>query len=249
MAGIILGSLFKQFLKMKNLEKKILGSGKKIKNLSKNEKEQLIKELIGFESYIASLWESAKIPYPVHLAGGNEKQLIKIFEEINPCDYIFSTYRSHYHYLLAGGLPEKLKEIILRGNSMHVFDKNLNFFTSSVVAGTPAIAAGVAWALKQKGSKNKVWCFIGDGAEDEGHFYEAVRYVDGWSLPCIFIIEDNDRSVETPKKARYGKSKMVWPNCVRRYFYKPTHPHVGTGKIVNFSKDGKSDGEVGGTLT
>ncbi len=198
-------------------------------------------KLIEFEKEIILLWEDAKIPYPVHFSGGNEDQLIEIFKEIQKGDYIFSTHRSHYHYLLAGGSPEKLKEMILGGDSMHVFDKNLNFFTSAIVAGTAAIAAGVALALKKKGSKNKVWCFIGDGAEDEGHFYEAARYVDGWDLPCTFIIEDNNRSVDTPKRERYGKNENIWPKCVRRYCYIPSYPHVGTDKWIDFS--GKKEGK------
>lgn len=197
-------------------------------------------ELINFEKEMERLWEEAKIPYPLHLSGGNEDQLIEIFKEIKKGDYIFSTHRSHYHYLLAGGSPEELKKKILEGDSMHIFDKKINFFTSAIVAGCTTIAAGVALALKKKNSKNKVYVFIGDGAEDLGHFYEAVRYVDGMDLPCIFIIEDNDRSVETPKEVRYGKSKIEWPKCVRRYYYKATYPHVGTGKWVVFS--GKKSG-------
>ena len=196
-------------------------------NITKN-------ELIEFERKIANLWEEAKIPYPVHLCGGNEEQLIKIFKKVKKGDYIFSTHRSHYHYLLAGGSKKDLEEMIIRGDSMHVFDEELNFLTSSIVAGIPTTATGVALALKKKNSKNYVWCFVGDGAEDEGNFYEAVRYVDGHNLPCTFIIEDNNRSVETPKIARYGKSKIIWPKCVKRYYYTPTYPHVGTGNFVNF---------------
>ena len=201
------------------------------------------KELIEFEKKIAEFWENGKIPYPVHLTGGNEDQLIKIFKKIKKEDYIFSTHRSHYHYLLAGGSPENLEKMIMGGDSMHVFDKNINFLTSAIVSGAPTIAAGVSLALKMKKSKRHVWCFVGDGAEDEGHFYEAVRYVDGKSLPCTFILEDNDRSVATPKKERYGDSRINWPKCVIRYCYKSTVPHVGTGKFVDFGKGVK----VGGT--
>lgn len=192
-------------------------------------------DLIKFEKEIEDLWAQAKIPYPVHLSGGNEDQLIEIFKELKKGDYIISTHRSHYHYLLAGGSSEKLKQKIMNGESMHVYDRELNFISSAIVSGMPTIAAGIALALKKKKSKNKVWCFVGDGAEDEGHFYEAVRYVDGHKLPCVFIIEDNDRSVETPKSERYGKSEIIWPSCVRRYNYKPTYPHVGIGKWVDFS--------------
>jgi pyruvate dehydrogenase E1 component alpha subunit len=227
----------------------ILGSEKIIKELNIVELSILEKELIDFEKDIVKLWEAAKIPYPVHFSGGNEKQLIEIFKEMKKGDYVLSTHRGHYHYLLAGGNPDKLKEIITRGDSMHIFDKGVNFLTSSIVAGMPAIAAGIARAIFDKKKDNKVWCFIGDGAEDEGHFYEAVRYVEGHNLPCKFIIEDNDRSVETPKEERYGKSEMIWPSCVKRYSYIPKYPHVGTGKFVSFSLGGKSDGEVGGTLT
>ena len=198
-----------------------------------------IKELIEFEKEIADLFEKGKIPYPIHLSGSEdgvqEEQLIKIFKRIKPRDYVFSTWRSHFHYLLKGGSPKKLKKMIMEGKSICINDKNLNFFSSAIVAGCPTIAAGVALALKRKKSKRKVFCFVGDGAEDSGHFYEAVRYVDGHNLPCTFIIEDNNRSVETPKKIRYGKSEIKWPKCVKRYCYKIIWPHVGTGKFVDFS--------------
>ena len=201
------------------------------------------KELIEFENKIAKKWNNAEILHYIHFSGGNEEQLIEIFKEIKPEDYVFSTHRSHYHYLLKGGSPEILEKKILNGESMHVHDKEKNFLASSIVAGTPAIATGIAWALKQKKSKNHVWCFVGDGAEDEGHFYEAVRYVDGWDLPCTFVIEDNNRSVETPRNERYGISKMDWPSCVRRYHYDPTTPHSGTDQWVDFGK-----GKIGSTM-
>jgi len=199
-------------------------------------------ELIKFEKDIAKRFDNGELPYLVHLSGGNEEQLIEIFKEIKKGDYIFSTHRSHYHYLLAGGSPRKLRKKIMGGKSMFVFDRSLNFFGSSIVAATPSIATGVAWALKRKNSKQKVWCFIGDGAEDEGHFMEAVRYVDGFKLPCTFIIEDNDRSVSAPKKVRRGTAKKFhYPKCVRQYSYKPAYPHggSGSGKWLTFKGEAK----------
>ncbi len=197
---------------------------------------QITKEwLIEVEDSIKHLWENGELPRaPIHFSGGNEEQLIEIAKELKPGDYIFSTHRSHYHYLIAGGDPRELEKKIRKGQSMSIFEKKINFLSSSIVAGAPAIAAGVAWALKRKESKNRVWCFLGDGAEEEGHFYEAVRYVDGWDLPCTFIIEDNGFSVDTPKKERYGKSEIKWPSCVRKYCYERKYPHVGTGAWVKF---------------
>jgi hypothetical protein len=75
-----------------------------------------------------------------------------------------------------------------------------------------------------------VWCLIGDGAEDEGHAYEAIRYVDGWELPCTFAIFDNDRNVSASRQERRGGAfGFCWPDCVARYHYTPTYPHSGTG--------------------
>jgi len=126
--------------------------------------------------------------------------------------------------------PSKLEQLILDGNSMFVFDKDKHFFTSSILAGTCAIAAGVAYALKKSGSENWVYCFLGDGAEEQGHFYEAVMFVEGQDLPCMFIIEDNDRQVDTTFEERNpNKFKFEMPSCVIRNKYKATYPHAGNG--------------------
>lgn len=200
-------------------------------------------DLINFENRLADRFDEGELPYLVHLSGGNEDQLLEIFKEIRPSDYVFSTHRNHYHYLLHGGPPERLEQLVLNGKSMFVFDRMRNFFSSSIVAGNVAIAVGVAWALKRKSSSQKVWCFVGDGAEDEGHFYEAVRYVDGWNLPCTFVIEDNNRSVSAPKNIRWGDGDdadtWLFHPCVMRYCYTPTWPHGGNGrgKWLQFKKE------------
>lgn len=195
-------------------------------------------DLIEFEQKIASHWEDGRLPFLVHLSGGNESFLIDFFRDnIIEGDWILSTHRNHYHALLSGISKEKLEKLILDGDSMFVFDEKRKFLTSSVLAGTTCIAAGIAWALKEEGSKNKVWCFLGDGAEEEGHFYEAVMMVQGYNLPCTFIIEDNNRSVDTAINDRLPNSfRMVWPKCVIRYKYTPYFPHAGNGtkKMIKF---------------
>jgi pyruvate dehydrogenase E1 component alpha subunit len=197
-------------------------------------------ELINFENEIADLYRDCKLPFLFHLSGGNEDQLIEIFKEIKEGDYVLSTHRNHYHALLHGIPPETLKERILNGRSMFIFDRKRNFFTSAIIGGTPAIAAGIALALKKKGSKQKVWCFVGDGIEDTGHLWEAARYVDGHELPCTFVIEDNNRSVETTKEERWGKAtKPQFPSCVRRYEYEITWPHARTTDMIDISRQKK----------
>jgi pyruvate dehydrogenase E1 component alpha subunit len=187
--------------------------------------------LRAFERRIADLFNAGALPHLIHLSGGNEEQLIEIFGEIRRADWVFSTHRNHYHYLLKGGSEEKLERWIREGRSMFIFDKEFNFVSSSILAGTCAMAAGVALEIKRSGADARVYCFLGDGAEDQGHFYEAARLVDGWGLPCEFIIEDNGVSVDTSHDGRWGTSRRFpWPfPCIHRYFYERTWPHAGTG--------------------
>jgi hypothetical protein len=139
---------------------------------------------------------------------------------------------------------EIAKERILNGRSMFLYDREKNLFCTAIIGGSPSIAAGIAWQLKKSGSDKKVWCFVGDGTEDTGHFFEAVRYVDGFDLPCTFIIEDNNRSVETPKEERWGKATHPgWPECVLRYQYDITFPHARIPEFIDLKKTNKKTDE------
>ena len=188
-------------------------------------------DLISFEADIAELFNSGQLPQVVHLSGGNEENLIDIFEEIKPEDWVFSTWRSHYHALLKGMEPEDLKQRIMAGQSMHLMDAKLKFFASAIVGGCCSIAAGVAYAIKRNKGHERVYCFIGDGALDEGSTYEAIRYVDAWDLPCMFIVENNQLAVDTPLAERFPKP-WAWPKCIVEYGYERPWPHCQTGKWV-----------------
>lgn len=202
-------------------------------------------ELIAFEDRIGDLYLDNKLPFLFHLSGGNEDQLIEIFKDIKEGDYVISNHRSHYHALLHGIPPEIVEDRILNGRSMFIYDRERNFFCSAIIGGTPAIAAGIAWALKRKGSDKKVWCFIGDGTEDNGHTYEAIRYVDGFDLPCKFIIENNNRSVESTNEERWGKSADYQWNSpsVIKYYYDITYPHCRKPGMIDLSKTIKKTDE------
>jgi len=187
--------------------------------------------LVTFEDRVKAAWEDGLLPYLLHLSGGNEHQLLDIFEEIQEGDWIFVSHRNHYHSLLAGIPEEQVFENICQGGSMFSYSRKHRVFSSAILAGNCGIAVGVALALKAAGSKNKVWCFLGDGAEENGHYYEAVLYATGHNLPLVMIIEDNALQVDTPKDLRRGMSSglLDLQPCVRRYHYKSQYPHAGSG--------------------
>lgn len=202
-------------------------------------------QLIAMERELVDLWEAGKIKVPVHFSGGNEDQLIEIFKEVKRDDYLFVSHRHHYHYLLHGGSFESLKRGMLglpdglctgRAGSMGTIDPERNFYSSAIVGGLVNVAVGAAWSLKDSGSSRKVWCFVGDGVLDGGHFWEALQYAEGWDLPIMFVVEDNDRSTCTNKKSRLGpiNSHIFCLTKIKHYSYEPTWPHVGTGKYVQF---------------
>ena len=177
-------------------------------------------ELIDFEDDIISHWENGEIRGPIHLSNGNEEQLIKIFSKIAVDDWVFSTWRSHYHALLHGVEPKVLKQKILDGKSITIIDKDSNFYSSAIVNGILPIALGVAKSLKLSKSKNKVWCFIGDMTFETGFFYEAHKYARNFDLPLYFVVEDNGVSTNTPTSDTWNGIQREIPEDVIYYNYK-----------------------------
>lgn len=180
-------------------------------------------DLIAFEAEVAEAFKAKKIKGPVHLSGGNEEQLIEIFKHVKREDWVFSTYRNHYHALLHGIPREKVMTEIMLGRSMNLTFPEYRFFTSAIVGGTLSIAVGVAWTGK------KVWCFVGDMCSRSGAFYEARQYATGFNLPITFVVENNGMSCDSPTLECWGKE---WEEKVVDYEYKRTYPHSGTGKDV-----------------
>ncbi len=87
--------------------------------------------------------------------------------------------------------------------------------------------------IKRKGSRNKVWVFVGDMAAETGAFHECTKYSKRHNLPIIFIIEDNGFSTNTPTQDVWGRWNDNQSNVVR-YNYERIFPHVGVGKWITF---------------
>ena len=191
-------------------------------------------KLINFEQDIVDIWEGGKIRGPVHLSNGNELQLIEIFKRISEDDWVFSTWRSHYHWVLKGLSADYATELIKDGKSITMVDISNKFYASAIVGGTLSIALGVAMGLKQNGSKEKVWVFIGDMSFESGLFYETHKYARNFDLPLHFVVEDNGVSTYTPTEKTWNDIKREIPSDVIHYTYKSKYPHYGSGKWVAF---------------
>jgi pyruvate dehydrogenase E1 component alpha subunit len=191
------------------------------------------KDLINFELDIKKIYEAGKIKAPIHLSGNNENLLINIFKKIKKNDWVFSTWRNHYHALLKGIPIDWLKKEIIAGRSMGINNIKYKFYSSAIVAGTIPIALGVSKALKLKKKNQKVWVFIGDMTFETGMFHECYKYAKNHKLPLKFVVEDNNLSTNTPTNKVWVKKSKI-PKDVIYYKYKRKYPHHGTGGWVLF---------------
>jgi len=192
-------------------------------------------ELIQFEKDVEAAFNSGIIHAPIHLSGGNEDELIEIFDGIAIDDYVFSTHRSHYHALLHGIEPKRIMEEILAGHSMNLNFEDHRFYTSAIVGGILPIALGVSQGIKLNGGEQMVWAFIGDMAATTGIFHECHQWAVAHDLPIVFVIENNEMSTDTPTEEAWGgRTILTFSKHVLRYGYKRIYPHVGTGKMVTF---------------
>ena len=207
---------------------------KKFKNEKINDVLLTKEDLINFELRVKKEYEKATITGPVHMSGGNEEDLIEIFKYVKKGDWVFSSWRNHYHALLHGVPDEHLYELIVAGKSMSVFCKQPKMYTSSIVGGIIPIALGASQALKFQQSDNKVWCFIGDMTSETGVFHEAYKYSRCHDLPLEFVIEDNNMSTNTPTSQVWNNQKTAHPEDVFYYTYERVYPHHGTGQWILF---------------
>ena len=185
-------------------------------------------DLIAFENDIREEFNAGKIAAPIHLAGGNEDQIIEVFKEILPNDWLVGTWRSHFHCLLKGVPPAELKQKIMEGRSIALCFPQHKILCSAMVGGNAPLAVGIAWVIKQKKTQQKVWCFLGDMGAASGIARECMVYAHGHELPIEWIIEDNGVSVGADTKKTWGCAESRINE--RRYHYQITVPHVGTGQ-------------------
>jgi pyruvate dehydrogenase E1 component alpha subunit len=192
-------------------------------------------ELIAFEADIAERFNRGEIRAPIHLHGGCEAQLIKVFETIDRADWICSNWRSHYHALLHGIPPDLVRAEIMAGRSMTLCFPVYRMISSAIVGGILPIALGIAFEIKRSGGTNRVWVFCGDMTARGGMFHECLSYAAGHDLPIHFVCEDNGKSVCSDTEETWGP-RIANPedDFVTTFVYSSPWPHAGSGKRIQF---------------
>ena len=153
------------------------------------------------EERIAELVMAKEIRCPAHLYTGQEAIAVGVCAELRRDDYVWGGHRSHGHYLAKGGsLTEMMAEMYGkatgcsegRGGSMHLFAPDVGILgTVPLVSATIPLAVGAALAAKLKGEDRVSVSFFGDGAMEEGHAHESMNAAALYSLPVIFVCENN----------------------------------------------------------
>lgn len=154
-----------------------------------------------FEDKCAELYTQEKIRGFLHLYDGEEAIAAGVIPVLGPPDRIVATYREHGHALVRGVPMTTIMAEMYgkaegcsggRGGSMHLFDAATNFYGgNAIVGGGLPLATGLALADRMQGTNTVTACFFGEGAVAEGEFHEAMNLAALWSLPVLFVCENN----------------------------------------------------------
>src|SRR5260370_7076685 len=154
-----------------------------------------------FEEHVNELYTSAKMPGLAHLYSGEEAVAVGVCSALRREDYITSTHRGHGHCLAKGASVDRMYAELLgkeagycrgKGGSMHIADQDTgNLGANAIVGGSAGIATGAAMSSKMRGSDQVTVCFFGDGALGQGVVYEVMNMAALWTLPVVYVCENN----------------------------------------------------------
>ena len=172
--------------------------------LAKEKLSEMYKKMLEiryFEEKVFELYGQNLVPGTIHLYAGEEAVAVGVCSGLRKDDYITSTHRGHGHCIAKGAdLKRTMAEILGKktgyckgkGGSMHIADFNIGMLgaTAVVGAGLP-IAVGAGLSAKLRKTDQVVACFFGEGASNQGTFHESINMASAWSLPVIFVCENN----------------------------------------------------------
>lgn len=171
------------------------------------------------EEIIQRYYPENTMKTPMHMSMGEEAIAVGVCHALKQEDQIFGTYRSHAIYLAKTMDTDDFfaemhgKDTALlkgKGGSMHMCAPGKGFMgASGIVASTIPVAVGASFANKMAKNKKYVAVFFGDGATNEGVFWESLNVACLMKLPVLFVCEDNGLAVHTPKSAREGYESLI----------------------------------------
>lgn len=171
------------------------------------------------EEAIAERYTQWKMRCPTHLCIGQEAVAAGICAELRRSDLAVSGHRAHGHYLAKGGSLERMIAEIYgkatgccagKGGSMHLVDLDAGFMGSTaIVAGTIPIGVGLGLSMKLNGTDDVSVVFLGDGAVEEGVFYESANFAALKKLPVLFVCENNLYSVYSHLDVRQPQGRRI----------------------------------------
>lgn len=164
------------------------------------------------------------IPGEMHLSNGQEPCAVGVIAHLKPSDIVTATHRPHHQAIAKGVDLKKMAAEIFgkktglsggRGGHMHIFDADVNFACSGIIAQGMGPAVGAALSRKMRGEDGVAVAFLGEGAVNQGAFHESLNLASVWKLPVIFVVEDNAWGISVSKK----QSTAVEHNAVRAQAY------------------------------
>lgn len=171
------------------------------------------------EEEIAERYSQQQMRCPVHLSIGQEGVPAGFSLASKSSDFAVSTHRGHAHYLAKGGdLKAMISEIYGKstgcskgkGGSMHLIDLAVRFMGSTAIVGnTIPIGVGLGLSAQLKETKDVSCVFLGDGAIEEGVFFESLNFAAVRKLPVLFICENNLYSVYSPLSVRQPPNRNI----------------------------------------
>ena len=178
--------------------------------LTSEDKLRLLREMLRirrFEQTALKFYNQGKMGGFLHLYIGQESVAAGTVSLMGDNDHVITAYRDHGHALAVGmGMNECMAELYGKatgcskgkGGSMHFFAPDKNYWGGhGIVGGQTPLGLGLAYAVKYKGLTGAAFCFLGDGAVNQGCFYECLNMASLFGLPVIYIIENNKYSMGT----------------------------------------------------
>jgi pyruvate dehydrogenase E1 component alpha subunit len=190
-----------------SLSNKIANLGQTIDCLAITDMLSMMWVIRRFEEKAAQIYTSGKIAGFCHLCIGQEAIAVAASHVMGPVDTMITAYRSHGHALARGLTPFQVMAELMgkeggcskgKGGSMHLFHTERFFYGGhGIVGAQTSLGAGLAFAHKYTQDQGVCLTFLGDGATNQGQFFESMNMASLWNLPIVYIIENNGYSMGT----------------------------------------------------